>query len=148
MNIEDEIMLNKYGQELLEDEFLLHKFKTLNTEEKREFLNGLTYLIIQSKANNNDIDEAIYNSELKSTFTPCVLIKKGVTKHVLYKIIDLPENELEKAFLLFINLFKIAYKRRYQAEKDEFTKWWYWDLSDENNVQEIRRMFRKTGPKV
>lgn len=145
MNIDDEILINKYGQELLGDELFLKKFDALSLEDKRQLLTDLAYLIIQSNANFNDVEQAIINSKLKPTFTPCVLLKKGVANHVLYKIIELPENELKKAFSLFINLFKLAYKRRYQEERNDFNKWWYWDLSDENKVKEIKKIYSKSG---
>jgi len=49
----------------------------------------------------------------------------------------LPENELNKTFTLFLSLFKIAYQRRYQEEKNNPDKWWYWDLSDEKKLKLI-----------
>ena len=57
---------------------------------------------------------------------------------------DLPEYELNKAFvlfLLFLSLFRIAYQRRYQREKNHQDKWWYWDLSDNEKVNEIISTF-------
>lgn len=84
-----------------------------------------------------DIDPAITNSSLKLTFTPCVLLRKGIKEHNLLRLVDLPENELRKSFILLLNLFKIAYKRRFTAEMNNPNKWWYWDLSDEANLRKI-----------
>jgi hypothetical protein len=141
MNINDEILINKYGQGLLSDAILVNKFDAFKLEEKRDYLTDLSYLIIQSKPIDHDVDIAIQNSNLRPTFTPCVLLKKGISKNALYKVIELPENELGKAFRLFINLFKVAYERRYHKEKGDSNKWWYWDLSDENKIREIKNMF-------
>ena len=96
-------------------------------------------LIFQSKSNIDDIDKAISNSKLKPTFTPCVIIMKGLNHGNFEKIINLPENELVKAFKLFIYLFKEGYLRRYLEEKDNSNKWWYWDLSNHANLKKIRK---------
>ena len=130
MNIENEIIVNKYGQDLLSlQELMNFHYVKISTEAKRMYLNDVINLIIQSKPIIEDIPNAIKNSQLKETYTPCVLLKKGISYSHLSKIIHLPENELEKAAVLLLNLFKIAYKRRYFQEKDKTDKWWYKDLS-------------------
>lgn len=64
--------------------------------------------------------------------------KKGGTKyHNLKKIIDLPDDELDKTLVLLLNLFKLGYYRRFQNEKNNPNKWWYWDLSDKKIVDHI-----------
>ncbi|WP_158857070.1 DUF5958 family protein [Lunatibacter salilacus] len=137
MKIEHEILVNKYGQELINIEQLLYLFGGLDMSSQKLFLNEILFLILQSKPKEEDIEPAIINSGLKATYTPCVLLKKGVANHNLEKLITLPENELTKAFVLLLNLFKIAYKRRFAVEKDSPDKWWYWDLSDETNINRI-----------
>ena len=71
--------------------------------------------------------------------TPCVMLQKGVANHNLYKILQLPEAELEKVLRLFINLFKIGYQRRFEQEKGDPNKWWYWDLSDDRKIEIIKK---------
>lgn len=137
MKLEHEILVNKYGQELIEIEPLLLIFEDLEIIPKRDFLTDILFLILQSKPKDSDIEPAILESGLKPTYTPCVLLKKGVATHNLNKIIELPENELEKALFLFLSLFRIAYKRRFAIEKNNPDKWWYWDLSDETNISKI-----------
>lgn len=130
MNIEDEIKINKYGQDLLSlEELMSSHYAKISTEAKRIYLNDVINLIIQSKPIVEDISYAIKNSQLKETYTPCVLLKKGLTYSHLSKIIHLPDYELEKITVLLLNLFKIAYKRRFFQEKDKTDKWWYKDLS-------------------
>jgi hypothetical protein len=58
---------------------------------------------------------------------------------VLAKIIALPEMEFDKAFLLLLSLFRICYQKRFILEKNHPNKWWYWDLSDDKNILEIKR---------
>lgn len=95
---------------------------------------------MQLKPKEEDIEVAITNSGLKPTFTPCVLIRKGIANHNLLKLIELPENELQKSFVLLLNLFKVAYERRFELEKDNPGKWWYWDLSDKEKIEMLMLM--------
>jgi hypothetical protein len=139
MKLEDEIIVNKFGQGLVAIEQLTEDFSLLEVFQKKEFLNGFLYLIMQSKPKKEDIEPAILESSLKPTFTPCILLKKGVANHDLEKLVNLPEKELTKVFVLLLSLFKIAYKRRFAVEKDNPDKWWYWDLSDTEKVKMIMK---------
>ena len=139
MKIEDEILFNQFGQGVQSEEKLIEKFEPLDINEKRAFLREIEYLIIQSKVRVDDIDEAIEIGKLKSTFTPCVILKKGLNHGNFEKVINLPENELGKVYKLFINLFKVGYYRRFLAEKGDPNKWWYWDLSNDRNVERVLR---------
>lgn len=137
MKLEHEILVDKYGQELVATEKLLNLFVSFDMSSQKVFLNEILYLILQSKPKEEDIEPTIISSGLKSTYTPCVLLKKGITNHNLEKLVNLPDNELTKAFILLLNLFRIAYKRRFAVEKNTPEKWWYWDLSDEANINRI-----------
>jgi hypothetical protein len=131
MKTEQEILINQYGQGLAEIERLISLFEDFDNDNKRIFLNEFLYwFVIQSKPKEEDIGLAITTSKLKQTYTPCVLLRKGVAPHNLQKILELPDNELKKVFILLLNLFKIAYNRRFEQEKNNPNKWWYCDLSD------------------
>lgn len=140
LKISDTISLNRYGQKLIGHEILLSLFSSFELYEKRRYLQEIIALIVQSKPRIEDIDSAIFESKLKTTYTPCVLLKKGVDNHYLNKIAELAEIELDKAFLLLLALFRVAYQRRFEAERNHSHKWWYWDLSDENNIKKIESM--------
>lgn len=137
LKFDEAIILNKYGQGLILPDILLNEFLVFGLIEKRNYLKEIISLILQSKPHEEDIQPAIYESKLKPTFTPCVLLSKGVANHHLQKIAELPETELNKALLLLLSLFKLSYQRRFQAEKNNPDKWWYWDLSDERKVEMI-----------
>ena len=137
MKLEYEILINKYGQGLVTSQLLLLIFEGLEVASRKNFLNDVLFLVQQSKPNNDDIEPVIFESGLKQTYTPCVLLRKGVANHNLEKLVKLPENDLNKVFLLFLNLFKKAYQRRFLKEKNHPDKWWYWDLSDEMNIGKI-----------
>lgn len=141
LSIKETLLINRFAQGLVGCEPLISMFKELDLEQKRDYLAEIRSLIMQSKPNNNDIEITIQNSGLRPTYTPCVLLRKGVEDYKLKKINDLPEPELEKALIVFLNLFKVAYQRRFNTEKNAQYKWWYWDLSDKDNLKKIEDMY-------
>ena len=116
---------------------LQEEFDAYSLYQKRSFLQEMSFLIIQSKPKEEDVDLAIKKEKLKSGYTPCVLLKKGISSYNLERVINLPENEMGKIFILFMGIFKIAYIRRFKEEMNNINKWWYWDLSDNSNVERI-----------
>ena len=58
---------------------------------------------------------------------------------MLEKLTKLPDNETEKVFKLLLSLFKFSFCRRFEQEKGDKDKWWYWDLSDKKNIQLIKQ---------
>lgn len=141
MSLDQDILINQYGQNLVLIGVLIDDYKMLPPSDRRTYLHHLITLIIQSKSEDLDIPQAIENSCLKKTFTPCILLEKGGVKyHNLKKIVELPDYELEKALILLLNLFKIGYNRRFQKERNNSNKWWYWDLSDEKTVALIKQV--------
>ena len=141
MTIQEIIKINKFGQGLISWDLLLDNFDTLEVVAKKNYLKELNVLIAQSKPKIEDIEVVIQESGLKKTYTPCVLLSKGVSGAVLDKIAELPEQELGKSIRLLLSLFKQAYKRRFSEEKGNPDKWWYWDLSKEDRVKEIVKAY-------
>ena len=137
MNLRQEIEVNQFGQGLIGHDFLLLKFTPLDVKRKRELLVDMEWLILQSKVQESDIEPSIKLSDLKPTYTPCVMIRKGLDSGNLRKIIGLPEDELWKVYQLFLYLFKAGYERRFNAEKGDPNKWWYWDLGSRENIDLI-----------
>lgn len=140
MNIDEQILINKFGQDLLSYQDIYNFFDSLDSETKKKTLNELAYLILQSKSVDSDIDKAIELGHLKPTYTPCIKIKKGIKSNILQELINLPENETRKVFTLFISLYKIAYKRLLETEKENPYKWWFQDLSNDNYVSRIKSL--------
>ena len=138
MKREYEILVNQYGQGVVDFEKIALVFNTIELSARKEFFVDLISLIQQSKVQDNDINYAIAESKLKPTFTPCVMLTKGGTKtHNLLRLLNLPDNEMNKILILLMSLFRIAYYRRFIEEKDNPYKWWYWDLSNEKNIELI-----------
>ena len=145
MKFEIEILINKYGQGLIPLSVLQEEFDAYSLYQKRSFLQEMSFLIIQSKPKEEDVDLAIKKEKLKSGYTPCVLLKKGISSYNLERVINLPENEMGKIFILFMGIFKIAYIRRFKEEMNNINKWWYWDLSDNGNVERILEGFHNSN---
>ncbi len=138
MKLNEEIAVNQWGQGLKDINYFIDFFSELELQEKRQYLTDLSHFILQSKPKEDDIDEAINLSDLKKTYTVCILIKlNGLKLFSFEKIINLPENELQKSLKLFLYLFRVSYFRRYEQEKHNTHKWWYWDLSDDKNIDII-----------
>ncbi|MGX5854433.1 DUF5958 family protein [Dyadobacter jiangsuensis] len=136
MNLEEEILINQFGQDVFNSDRLLERFSKFDEPQKRDHLNGLWLLLSQSKPLDSDISHAMADARLKPTYTPCVVLLKHGIKLGFRKLMDLPANELDKVYRLCLFLFRIAYQRRFQQERNGTTKWWYSDLSTEENVKE------------
>jgi hypothetical protein len=137
MKLEQEILVNQYGQDIIHIDTLVLLFTGMHKNFQKAFFVDLINLIQQSKPVDEDIELAIVESNLRPTYTPCIMLKKGVANHNLQKLINLPDNELQKVFILLLSLFKIAYRRRFKEEKNNPDKWWYWDLSDNEKINTI-----------
>lgn len=140
MLLKDELLINMYGQGLVEKAVIMDRFDLMDVNEQSNYINDLFFLLLQSKPTEGDIEPAVFDSKLKPTHTPCVLLRKGVSSSNLEKIIGLPKNEYSNVLKLLLSLFKISYSRRFELEKNDPNKWWYWDLSDEKKYQELKRL--------
>jgi hypothetical protein len=140
MNNDELILINRFGQGLVSFSDMIKYFTNCEVLQKRNYLKELANLIIQNKVNDSDIDLAILLSNLKPSYTPCVIIKKGIKWVNLEAIINLPDYELIKSYSLFLGLFMVGYKRRMKNENDNSFKWWYQDLSDNNYIDRINAL--------
>ena len=137
MNLEEPVAINQFGQGFHSIENLVHSFVQLDELEKRQQLTDLTFLLIQSKPFDSDIEQAIIDSTLKPTYTPCVVLKTHKLTVGPNRVTNLPHDELSKAYKLLLYLFRIAYLRRFREEAGNPNKWWYWDLSNADTIQDI-----------
>ena len=140
MAFNDDLEINMYAQGLVEADYLIVMFNTFSLEQKHLYLRHILFFIGQSKPSEDDISSVIEISRLRPTFTPCVLLKKGVKYHNLIKIAELSENELVKSLILLLSLFRIAYLRRFKQEMNSY-KWWYWDFSDPKNIEKAKNLY-------
>lgn len=139
-NINNDIIINQFGQNLSTITEVINYYNSLDEFNKEDFINKLLYFIIQLKPNNEMINDAIKFSGLKETFTPSVLIKKGVDFNNLNKITNLPANEFQKSLSLLLSLYFIAYQKEYSSEHFIPNKWWLSDLSNIENLIKIKTL--------
>jgi hypothetical protein len=141
MNIEEQILINKFGQDLITFQSVINYFSSLDRDKQKKFLTGLGHILIQAKSQDSDIDNAITLGQLKSTDTPCVKIRKGVKGNVLQELIDLPDDETNKVLMLFLALYKVAYKRLLVAEEEFVDR-----IKSLSNLRLIvRKIFNQSG---
>lgn len=142
MKTSDVILINQFAQGIVPESIVIERFDKSSLMERQTLLNGTEIMMSQAKPVMEDIDIAIGESGLKKSFTACVMMRKGLVHHNLVRMYDLPEIELRRFFILMLFVFRIAYNRRLNIEPDSnIRKWWYWDLSKEENVQNILRMY-------
>ena len=106
------ILINLYAQDKIELEIIISVFNEMSLEEKRSELAWLRTYIEQSHPTKETIGEAIRNMPIKKTMTPIVILETNELKPALWKICELPENELEKAITTLSTLFRFSDTKR------------------------------------
>jgi hypothetical protein len=134
MSIEEEITIYQFGHGVYSVNDMLAHVSQLNEHAKRVRLYELYSLIQQSNPVDADIDQAIADSSLNPTDTPCTSLKARRFRH---RTVFLPDGESDKLAELLLYVFKIAYQRSYELEKENLSKWWYSDFSKPESVQTI-----------
>lgn len=136
-----DLILNQIRQDVYTKDEALSWFESLVDDDQYKALGILVMMIRQSYYSRNDSEQAIINSGLKPTYTPCVLVKKGR----LETIIGLPNYERIKSFKLLIEVFKIAEERRLSDQcKNGCDHWWHKDLSNEKVDLEFDKKLRRS----
>ncbi|MCG8336264.1 MAG: DUF5958 family protein [Proteobacteria bacterium] len=123
---EIQIKLNKIAQDIITLDSGIVWFESYEKNEKLQILHFIALMISQSHPRPEEVDIALKQSGLKETFTPCVLVREKTLKEALTGILELPENEYRKSFILCINIFKVADERRRNTEcKNGCSHWWH-----------------------
>lgn len=101
-------------------------FTSLEKEKQLIVNRQLVFFITEAGVEKNDIADAIKNSGLKPTYTPCVLLSQEPIRIQFSKILLLPYSEYKKIFILFLNLFSIVDNRRRELHcKNNCSHWWH-----------------------
>lgn len=104
----EDIMINAFAQDKQTLEEVLIWFDSLDVEKQRKIVFITNLYLQQSHPSNELIENAIELIPLKPTITPIVLLKTQSLIIGLQKITSLPDNEMRKAFITLITLFKIS----------------------------------------
>ncbi len=139
------ILLNQTAQGVRPLAELIQWFEMQHRDHQRRILSELCDMIQHSRPRQDDGVQAIKNSGLKPTFTPCILLSRGTDIVRLRKVASLPEAERTKAMILLLNLFRISDNRRQSQEGADEPElhWWHEDLSDPKVLADIRRRYEQ-----
>jgi len=113
---EHQLQINEIVQGIIKLEAGLSWFSSKEEDEQRDIMRSFSSILLQSHPRLLEIEEGIVLSKLKPTFTPCVLVSKIPFPEACSKILGLPRSEREKAFVLWLSIFKVADTRRRNTE--------------------------------
>ena len=109
---QSEEILNRVAQGLTSRGDALAWFRNQEPDARQKTLRSLQNFALQAGATANDIAQSIADSQLKLTYTPCVLLQTKELREALAKIVMLPSEEQDKSFALLLSLFAVADHRR------------------------------------
>lgn len=148
------ILINLFAQDKVELEIVLKVFKELNLDEKRSALAWLRTYVEQSHPAEDTIDEAIRNMPIERTMTPIVILGKNDLRSALWKICELPEDELERSFITLLTLFRFSDTKRRETyckngcdhdwHNIERRKYSYWEA----NIQRLTNWWKILKNKI
>ncbi|MBU2569018.1 MAG: hypothetical protein KJ725_03085 [Gammaproteobacteria bacterium] len=113
---EAELKINKLAQGLLPLDDGLAWYDESDTESRNKIMKALDLCIFQSHPTNEDIEEGIKNSGLKETYSPCVLVRNKPFNDARKKVLNMPEPDRRRSFILFLSIFGVADKRRRETQ--------------------------------
>lgn len=146
IDIKNQLFINKLVQKVIPMEEGGKWFASFDLEKKSDILKFITFCILQAGGIAQYAEEAIEESKLKKTFTPCCLLIRAKEidplssnnlKNSLLKICSLPDSESNKSFILLISLLFISISKKEYSADEMRKKWWLNDLSDSIIVQSI-----------
>lgn len=111
-----ELQINKISQGIISLKDGINWFDTCELKIKMDVLQSLSAFLTQAHPARKEIENGIKQSGLKPTYTPCVLMIDKLFKEAISKIKNLPENEWQKAFILWVTILSIADKRRRETD--------------------------------
>lgn len=142
LGIQEEVILNQYAQGIKPLSELLEWYNSFDVDKKRSILIEIWSLANQAGVEEDDVENARITVGLKVTHVPVRMLysEKLPFKSRGFKIADLKGKEQIQAFLMILNCFAIAERRRKSrcdAEKQNCNHWWHQDLSNPKLIQEI-----------
>lgn len=154
MNLEEEIIINQFGQGVRSVADLLDEFTQLDEDQRRSRFVHFYCQVCDFRLADSDIEQALADCSLKVTDPTYDYLKLHRLKTGLKGIIWIPdtgnppEGGLGKPYELLLRLFKKDFQRRFELEKENPSKWWYWDLSNQEISQGILTSHQKRVEEV
>ncbi|WP_461131026.1 DUF5958 family protein [Spirosoma aerophilum] len=146
MSLDEEIAIYQFGQGIRPADDLLTHVNQLDRFARRVWLFDFSAILGRLNLTNYELDQALAEFPPEALATPAFIryinqLRKGLRAH-------LPESELNKYFVLLLQLFKTGYQRHYALEKDNPTGWQYQDLSSDETVRNIETAHQALVEKV
>jgi hypothetical protein len=113
---EIELNINKFAQNKLTDSEILDWFDQFDLTGQKEIRDKLIMFAQQAHPTDELISTAIKTAPIKETMTSVVLFKTQTFKIATNKIVDLPDSELRKSFIIMLSIFKTADTYRRETE--------------------------------
>ncbi|GJM08384.1 MAG: hypothetical protein DHS20C11_06600 [Lysobacteraceae bacterium] len=118
--------LNRIAQGYIDTEKGVAWFEALPEGDRRRVLRSLSHMLAQSHPQPQEVQEAVLRSGLKATYTPCVVMEAKEFSDACGKVLSLPNDELVKAFRLWMAIFSISDGRRRATDcKNGCTHEWH-----------------------
>lgn len=139
LTIYEEIILNQFSQRIYSLDEMNKWFCEYTHTDKKNIVQGLLNMVIQSGATVGDIYFAA--SYLRKTASPSsvkLLDPRKPFAKFGYEICDLPEKELCIGFSILLLTLSVADNRRKLSElPDTCSHWWHKDLSDKEYLKKV-----------
>ncbi len=135
MSLEDELPIIQFAQGIYPKADLLDSYGKLNETKQCEQLFDITALLQQLKLTDDDIEQANARSSLETASNPFLIQRTKLNKVGLR--VNMALVKLKNSYYVLLDLFKDAYRRSFEHEKDSSNNWIYQDLSDDAIVQDI-----------
>ncbi|PKQ60317.1 hypothetical protein BZG02_19900 [Labilibaculum filiforme] len=121
-----ELNINKYAQNKLTDTDIMDWFDQLDLSSQKEIRDKLMMFMQQSHPTDELISNAIQTAPIKGTLTPVILFKTQTFNIAISKIVNLPDSELRKSFIIMLSIFKTADTYRRETDcKNGCTHEWH-----------------------
>ena len=123
---ETELKINKIAQGLISLGEGLAWYDESDSHSRNEIMKALDLCLFQSHPTQEDVEKGIKKSGLKATYSPCVLARKKPLNEARQKVLNLPEPDRRRGFILFLSIFSVADKRRRKTQcKDGCAHEWH-----------------------
>lgn len=122
-------MLAKYAQGGVVFNSFFQHVRHMKEDERKTFLSQIAGLIKKLEPRDSDAARAIKKSKISADSKQALILSEGLTDQNLEDLLKLQAEDLECTFKVLINLFAEGYKRAYAKNRNNETKFWYWDYS-------------------
>lgn len=135
MSLENELVIIQFAQGIYPKADLLDSFRQLDEAKQCKQLFDVTALLRQLKLTDADIEQVNARSSSETASNPFLIQRPKLSKVGLR--INMSLVELNSSYSILLDLFKDAYQRSFEQEKDYSNNWIYRDLSNDGIVQGI-----------